>query len=145
MGPPCKQSSAANAPDETLQGSGRAAHGHAGNGGAAAPSSPGRAGGGRRRGAAQVPAAISAGAARRRGCPMAAPTMAEPRSKRPRFTLPACSVHRPVPGSRVRQNFPAAVEEGLCGVTGALLELAYSLQALVRRREGRAVGDPGGW
>lgn len=87
-----------------------------------------------------MPAAISGVAARRRGCPMAAPAMAEPRSKRPRVTLPACPAHRPLPGSRVRQSFPAAVEEGLCGVTGALLELAYSLQALVRQREGRGRG-----
>lgn len=71
---------------------------------------------------------------------MAAPAMAEPRSKRPRVTLPACPAHRPLPGSRVRQSFPAAVEEGLCGVTGALLELAYSLQALVRQREGQGRG-----
>ncbi|KFO96766.1 Ferritin light chain [Calypte anna] len=56
--------------------------------------------------------------------------MAEPRSKRPRVTLPACPAHRQLPGSRVRQSFQPAVEEGLCGVTGALLELAYCLQAL---------------
>ncbi|NXR14969.1 FRIL protein, partial [Semnornis frantzii] len=56
--------------------------------------------------------------------------IAEPRSKRPRVTLPGCPSHRPLSGSRVRQNFPPAVEEGLCGVTGALLELAYCLQAL---------------
>ncbi|XP_035184673.1 ferritin light chain-like [Oxyura jamaicensis] len=61
---------------------------------------------------------------------MAAPAMAEPRSKRPRVALPACQAHRPLPAGRVRQSFPVAVEEGLCGVTGALLELAYSLQAL---------------
>lgn len=67
--------------------------------------------------------------------------MAEPRSKRPRVSLPACPAHRPLPAGRLRQSFPVAVEEGLCGVTGALLELAYSLQALVRRR--RAGGGSG--
>ncbi|XP_005153333.1 ferritin light chain-like isoform X2 [Melopsittacus undulatus] len=56
--------------------------------------------------------------------------MAEPRSKRPRGTLPACQAHRAGPSSRVRHSFPAAVEEGVCGVTSALLELAYCLQAL---------------
>ncbi|NXY82540.1 FRIL protein, partial [Alcedo cyanopectus] len=56
--------------------------------------------------------------------------VAEPRSKRPRVTLPACPAHRPLPASRLRQSFPAAVEEGLCGVTSAMLELAYCLQAL---------------
>ncbi|KAJ7422221.1 ferritin light chain-like protein [Pitangus sulphuratus] len=61
---------------------------------------------------------------------MAAPAMAEPRSKRPRVTLPACPAHRPLPASRVRHGFPAAVEEALCGVTGAQLELHYCLQAL---------------
>lgn len=71
---------------------------------------------------------------------MAAPAMAEPRSKRPRVALPACPAHRPLPSGRVRQSFPVAVEEGLCGVTGALLELAYSLQALVRRRRGAGGG-----
>ncbi|KAM8807137.1 ferritin light chain-like [Eudromia elegans] len=56
--------------------------------------------------------------------------MAEPRAKRPRGTLPACPAHRPAAGSRVRQGFPPAVEEALCGLTGALLELSYCLQAL---------------
>uniref|UniRef100_A0A8B9MBS7 Ferritin n=1 Tax=Accipiter nisus TaxID=211598 RepID=A0A8B9MBS7_9AVES len=86
-----------------------------------------------RQGVSQVPGLYQAarrGAAGRCGCPMAAPAMAEPRSKRPRVTLPACPAHRPLPGSRVRQSFPPAVEEGLCGVTSALLELAYCLQAL---------------
>lgn len=69
--------------------------------------------------------------------------MAEPRSKRPRITLPACPAHRQLPGSRVRQSFPPAVEEGLCGVTGALLELAYCLQSLVRRGgESRGAARP---
>lgn len=69
-----------------------------------------------------------------RAGPMAAPGMAEPRSKRPRVTLPACPAHRPLPASRVRHGFPAAVEEALCGLTAAQLELHYCLQALVRRR-----------
>lgn len=71
---------------------------------------------------------------------MAAPGMAEPRSKRPRGTLPACPAHRPLPASRVRHGFPPAVEEALCGVTGAQLELHYCLQALVRRRGQRGRG-----
>lgn len=110
----------------------------------ARPAGAGREGGGQ--GAARcVPGAraITGGAARRHHGPMAAPAMAEPRSKRPRVTLPACPAHRPLADSRVRQSFPPAVEEGLCGVTSALLELAYSLQALVRRRAGAGRGGPG--
>lgn len=71
---------------------------------------------------------------------MAAPAMAEPRSKRPRVTLPACPAHRPLPASRVRHGFPPAVEEALCGLTGAQLELHYCLQALVRRRAAHGRG-----
>lgn len=81
----------------------------------------------------------------RRRCagPMAAPGMAEPRSKRPRVTLPACPAHRPLPASRVRHGFPPAVEEALCGLTAAQLELHYCLQALVRREGTEGCGCPG--
>nr|XP_028588568.1 ferritin light chain-like [Podarcis muralis] len=58
--------------------------------------------------------------------------MAEPSPKRLKSGLPLCAIHRHgrALGKLVKQNFPAVVEEGLCGVTGALLEVAYVLQML---------------
>ncbi|XP_042315368.1 ferritin, lower subunit-like [Sceloporus undulatus] len=60
--------------------------------------------------------------------------MAEPNPKRLKSGLPFCSIHRQQQaralGKLVRQNFPPAVEEGLCGITSALLEASYVFQML---------------
>ncbi|XP_062973278.1 ferritin light chain-like [Elgaria multicarinata webbii] len=58
--------------------------------------------------------------------------MAEPSPKRLKSGLPFCTIHRQgrALGKLVKQNFPAVVEEGLCGVTSALLESAYVFQML---------------
>nr|XP_056707789.1 ferritin light chain, oocyte isoform-like [Euleptes europaea] len=58
--------------------------------------------------------------------------MAEPSPKRLKSGLPLCAVHRRggALGRRVRQSFPAAVEEGLCGVAAALLEAAYAFRMM---------------
>ncbi|XP_054827265.1 ferritin light chain-like [Eublepharis macularius] len=55
--------------------------------------------------------------------------MAEPSPKRLKSGLPLCTIHRP--GNKlVKQNFPLVVEEALCGVTSALLEVSYVFQLL---------------
>ncbi|KAJ7344408.1 hypothetical protein JRQ81_000358 [Phrynocephalus forsythii] len=59
--------------------------------------------------------------------------MAEPNPKRLKGGLPFCTVHRQqgrAPGKLVKQNFPPLVEEGLCGVTSALLEAAAVFHTL---------------
>ncbi|KAF7245427.1 Ferritin light chain [Varanus komodoensis] len=58
--------------------------------------------------------------------------MAEPSPKRLKSGLPFCTIHRQgrALSMLVKQNFPAVVEEGLCGVTSALLEAAYVFQML---------------
>ncbi|XP_020667002.3 ferritin light chain [Pogona vitticeps] len=59
--------------------------------------------------------------------------MAEPNPKRLKSGLPFCAVHRQQgrpPGNPVKQNFPPVVEEGLCGVTSAVLEVASVFQML---------------
>ncbi|XP_066467610.1 ferritin light chain-like [Tiliqua scincoides] len=58
--------------------------------------------------------------------------MAEPSPKRLKSGLPLCPVHRHgrALSKLVRQSFPAVVEEGLCALTGALLEAAYVFQML---------------
>ncbi|XP_077177715.1 ferritin light chain-like [Paroedura picta] len=58
--------------------------------------------------------------------------MAEPSPKRFKSGLPLCTVQRHGSALRqlVKQNFPPVVEEGLCGVTSALLEVAYVFQML---------------
>ncbi|XP_061469088.1 ferritin, lower subunit-like isoform X4 [Rhineura floridana] len=58
--------------------------------------------------------------------------MAEPSPKKFKSGLPLCAIHRhgKALGKQVKQNFPAVVEEGLCGVTSALLEVSYVLQML---------------
>nr|XP_060623905.1 ferritin light chain-like [Anolis sagrei ordinatus] len=60
--------------------------------------------------------------------------MAEPNPKRLKSGLPFCTVHRQQQaralGKLVKQNFPPVVEEGLCGLSSALLEGAYLFQML---------------
>lgn len=43
-----------------------------------------------------------------------------------------CKAHCALVSSKTKQNFPTAVEEGLCGVSTYLMEFAYRLEALVR-------------
>uniref|UniRef100_A0AAY4D1Z6 Uncharacterized protein n=1 Tax=Denticeps clupeoides TaxID=299321 RepID=A0AAY4D1Z6_9TELE len=68
--------------------------------------------------------------------------MSEPGGKRLRSSLPACRAHRAALGSGRRQNLPAAVEEGLCGVATFLAELAYRLEALAKIFEQDSVALP---
>ncbi|XP_048342269.1 ferritin light chain, oocyte isoform-like isoform X1 [Sphaerodactylus townsendi] len=58
--------------------------------------------------------------------------MGEPRPKRFKSGLPLCTGHRHgrAPGKLVKQNFPPVVEEGLCGVASALLEVSYVFQMM---------------
>lgn len=60
--------------------------------------------------------------------------MAEPSPKRLKSGLPLCTLHRHsrALSQLVKQNFPPVVEEGLCGVASALLEVSYVFQMLVR-------------
>ncbi|KAL7868115.1 hypothetical protein SRHO_G00094990 [Serrasalmus rhombeus] len=58
--------------------------------------------------------------------------MSEPRGKRLKSSVPVCKTHRASAGSAVKQNLPSIVEEGLCGVSSLLMELAYRLQALAK-------------
>lgn len=55
---------------------------------------------------------------------------AEPSGKRLKSNLPICKTHRTFPGSMVKQNLSAVVEESLCGVSTLLMEVAYRLEAL---------------
>ncbi|XP_061469089.1 uncharacterized protein LOC133378286 isoform X5 [Rhineura floridana] len=67
--------------------------------------------------------------------------MAEPSPKKFKSGLPLCAIHRhgKALGKQVKQNFPAVVEEGLCGVTSALLEVSYVLQMLEEREAAEAL------
>ncbi|XP_053142668.1 ferritin light chain-like [Hemicordylus capensis] len=58
--------------------------------------------------------------------------MAEPSPKRLKSGLPLCPIHRQGRAliKLAKQNFPAVVEEGLCGATSALLEVSYVFQML---------------
>ncbi|KAK9952601.1 hypothetical protein ABG768_018428 [Culter alburnus] len=58
--------------------------------------------------------------------------MSEPRVKRIKTCLPLCKTHFSSAGSQVRQNFPTAVEESLCGVSTFLMEVSYKLEALAK-------------
>ncbi|XP_067849955.1 ferritin light chain, oocyte isoform-like [Heptranchias perlo] len=56
--------------------------------------------------------------------------MAEPKGKRQKTCLPICSFHLPVPGTRVKQNYPPTVEEAVCGLITLFYEVSYRFQAL---------------
>ncbi|XP_067235369.1 ferritin light chain, oocyte isoform-like [Chanodichthys erythropterus] len=58
--------------------------------------------------------------------------MSEPKVKRIKTCLPLCKTHFSSAGSQVRQNFPTAVEESLCGVSTFLMEVSYKLEALAK-------------
>ncbi|XP_072529729.1 ferritin, heavy subunit [Salminus brasiliensis] len=58
--------------------------------------------------------------------------MSEPGGKRLKSSVPVCKTHRVSVGGRAKQNLPSVVEEGLCGVSSLLMELAYRLQALAK-------------
>lgn len=58
--------------------------------------------------------------------------MSEPAEKRLKMNVPMCKAHRAFVGSKAKQNFPAVVEEGLCGISTSVMEFAYRLEALVR-------------
>ncbi|XP_048342270.1 ferritin light chain-like isoform X2 [Sphaerodactylus townsendi] len=66
--------------------------------------------------------------------------MGEPRPKRFKSGLPLCTGHRHgrAPGKLVKQNFPPVVEEGLCGVASALLEVSYVFQMMAKEERGAA-------
>ncbi|XP_060694460.1 ferritin light chain, oocyte isoform-like [Hemiscyllium ocellatum] len=56
--------------------------------------------------------------------------MEEPKGKRQKTCLPICSCHQPVSGSQVKQNYPASVEEAVCGLITLYFELSYRFQSL---------------
>ncbi|KAF4081227.1 hypothetical protein AMELA_G00159060 [Ameiurus melas] len=58
--------------------------------------------------------------------------MSEPEGKRLKTNVPVCTAHRALVGSKARQNFPAVVEEGLCGISSSVMEFAYRLEALAK-------------
>lgn len=47
-----------------------------------------------------------------------------------------CKAHHELVASKAKQNFPAIVEEGLCGASTSVMEFAYRLKALVRLHPG---------
>ncbi|KAK2834358.1 hypothetical protein Q7C36_015059 [Tachysurus vachellii] len=58
--------------------------------------------------------------------------MSEPVGKRLKTNVPMCKAHCALVSSKTKQNFPTAVEEGLCGVSTSLMEFAYRLEALAK-------------
>ncbi|GAA6078567.1 ferritin light chain, oocyte isoform-like [Tachysurus ichikawai] len=58
--------------------------------------------------------------------------MSEPVGKRLKINVPMCKAHCALVSSKTKQNFPTAVEEGLCGVSTYLMEFAYRLEALAK-------------
>ncbi|KAK3526584.1 hypothetical protein QTP70_030721 [Hemibagrus guttatus] len=58
--------------------------------------------------------------------------MSEPVGKRLKTNVPMCKAHCVLVSSKAKQNFPTAVEEGLCGVSTSVMEFAYRLEALAK-------------
>ncbi|MCJ8735813.1 hypothetical protein PDJAM_G00251820 [Pangasius djambal] len=58
--------------------------------------------------------------------------MSEPAGKRLKTNVPMCKAHRALVSSNAKQNLPAVVEEGLCGVSTSVMEFAYRLEALAK-------------
>ncbi|XP_041054392.1 ferritin light chain [Carcharodon carcharias] len=68
--------------------------------------------------------------------------MAEPKGKRQKTCLPICPFHQPVPGTQVKQNYPASVEEAVCGLITLFYEVSYRFQALAEIFEQNDVALP---
>ncbi|KAF7702224.1 ferritin light chain, oocyte isoform-like isoform X1 [Silurus meridionalis] len=58
--------------------------------------------------------------------------MSEPAEKRLKTNVPMCKSHCALVNSKARQNFPAVVEEALCGFSTSLMEFAYRFEALAK-------------
>ncbi|XP_060765975.1 ferritin light chain, oocyte isoform-like [Neoarius graeffei] len=58
--------------------------------------------------------------------------MSEPSGKRLKMNVPKCKAHRALQSTKAKQNFPAVVEEGLCGVSTSIMRFSYRLQALAK-------------
>ncbi|XP_062918072.1 ferritin light chain, oocyte isoform-like isoform X2 [Mobula hypostoma] len=57
--------------------------------------------------------------------------MAQPKGKRLKTCLPTCTLHQPLSGKQVKQNYPLSVEEAVCGLITFFYEVSYRFQALM--------------